>query len=712
MYIGHRNEFGEQPLRDHLEATASLARGFGAQFGMGALAGYLGLCHDIGKYSEKAQKRMRGAPEQVDHATAGGQVVAEKVGVLFANCVLGHHGGLLDFGSMADREGEGSVCGRLKKELDGGYDYSAYQTEITLQKPEFPKLHLLGDAGFSLSFCIRMLYSCLVDADYLDTERFMKQGRVVRPAHDSIPALLEKLESHLKRFDHPKTELNKRRCAILEEAKAAAQWEPGLYSLTVPTGGGKTLASLAFALRHAKQHGKKRVIYVIPYTSIIEQTADQFAEILGAENVLEHHSNVELENPQDDSDPKRLEAENWDCPVIVTTSVQFFESLYANRPSACRKLHHIANSVIIFDEAQMLPLSYLKPCVRSIAELVHNYRCTAVLCTATQPVLDRFFPLEVQMREICSHPQQLQQAFRRVTFQDAGPLTDAQLAGRLNALEQVLCIVNTRKQAQAVFALLEPEGSFHLSTLMHPQHRRRVLAEIRLRLIENLPCRVVATSLSEAGVDVDFPVVYRAKSGLDSILQAAGRCNREGKRPAADSLVCVFEPEDTYQPPLPVRQALSGFRHVQRAYEEIDSLEAVESYFLFLYRILGDSNDQKGIVKRLEYAAKTGCNFPMKRIADDFKLINSDTFPVLIPFEEAAAALAERLRRGECSRNLMRQVGAYSVNIYPYQRELLYEKGMLRSYLDEQVLVLIVRGAYDDALGLRVETETGRGLFG
>lgn len=328
-------------------------------------------------------------------------------------------------------------------------------SEIEMEKPLPLSLKPLESAGFSISFFVRMLFSCLVDADYLDTEAFVTDGAMERGGYDGIETLRTRLMEHLQsRFYPPKNELNRKRCDILEACIREASSAPGLYSLTVPTGGGKTLASQAFALEHAKIHGLRRVIYVISYTSIVEQTAEKFAEVLGAPNVLEHHSGAEYDNEEEQS-RRHLAAENWDAPVIVTTNVQFFESLFAARTSRCRKLHNIVGSAIIFDEAQMLPLKYLKPCVRAIAELCHNYGCTAMLCSATQPALDGLFPKQIKRTEIMRDLATLYEFFRRTHIVDIGAQDDEALAQRLRFHTQALCIVRTRKQAQNLYRLME-----------------------------------------------------------------------------------------------------------------------------------------------------------------------------------------------------------------------------------------------------------------
>ncbi len=365
-----------------------------------------------------------------------------------------------------------------------------------------------------------------------------------------------------------------------------------------------------------------RVIYVIPYTSIIDQNAAVFSDILGSENVLEHHSGAEWsadENIKPTAYRKALAAENWDVPVVVTTSVQFFESLYSNRASLCRKLHNIANSVIIFDEAQSLPVPYLRPCVAAIAELVKHYRTTAVLCTATQPALQPLFAEfapDLPMREIIPDPAKLYETFRRTTLYHAGTLSQEALASQLTAMSQVLCIVNCRKTAQDLCSNLPAEGCYCLTTLLCPAHRKTLLKEIRQRLASGLPCRVVSTSLIEAGVDVDFPAVYRELAGLDSILQAAGRCNREGKHSAKESIVTVFTLEGLGIPPMIRLNADTAERVLQR-YADPAGLDAIEEYFTFYRTLKGDAQlDAAHILP--DFQAKL---MPFASTAEKFHLI-------------------------------------------------------------------------------------------
>lgn len=722
MILAHIREDGtEQSLQEHLLQTAELAKEFADAFGTGDLAYLMGLTHDIGKYSEAFQKRIRGeSPRAVDHSTAGGQLLYQSLGPIPAYGIMGHHSGLMNGGSERVSSGEAvssELFSRLKRSVE---NYQAYQNEISL--PDYVPSALpvsVEDTGFSISLLTRMLYSALVDADFLDTEDFMSSHDVKRGGYDTIKTLYDRYCRHVEKYQQPKKDIDIRRNEIYQDCMRMAIGDPGLFSLTVPTGGGKTISSLGFALKHAKKHGMQRVIYVIPYTSIIEQNAAVIGDIVGAENVLEHHSSVSYDTDDDAANLKRLSAENWDAPVVVTTNVQFFESLFACRSSKCRKLHNIANSVIIFDEAQMLPLPYLIPCVKTIAKLVKNYKSTAVLCTATQPALHSFFPETLQPVEICSDPGKLYEIFRRVTIQNAGTLSDEELAQRLNAQEQVLCIVNSRKQAQALFENLN--GGYHLSTLMTPEHRKRVISAIREDLKASRPCRVVSTSLVEAGVDFDFPVVYRAKAGIDSVIQAAGRCNREGLRAASDSFVYVFETDSGYRLPHMLEQPAAAYDIVSEEYGDIGSPEAIHRYFSLLYTLKQHTAlDKLNLVSRFNDGwAKNGGSFPFRDVAEDFRLIEQNTFSVFIPLDEEAKGLEQRITFGERSRSLLRAVGRHSVNIYENHLSLLLQNGQVE-FMDAQASkkikdgIFILRGTegvYDKSTGLLLEPETGFGLF-
>jgi CRISPR-associated endonuclease/helicase Cas3 len=713
IFAAHLRENGMiQSVKKHLEGAATLAKKFGSSFGSGDYAYLCGMLHDIGKYSDKFQKRIYEGGKIVDHSTAGAKTAVNQygtVGRLLAYCIAGHHAGLPDGGGPVDTSDEATLCGRLKKEVE---PFEKFKEEIDLNLPtKIPPLPIRPlKKGFSTSFYVRMLFSCLVDADFLDTEIFMSTSGIKRDVGESIEALNVKLDAHLEEFKNPLNDINRKRSEILNCCIEKSSWKKWLYALTVPTGGGKTLSSLAFALKHAKKHKMDRVIYVIPYTSIIEQNADVFKDVLGQENVLEHHSNFSYDDTNEMLIRQRLATENWDMPVIVTTTVQFFESLFANKTSKCRKLHNMANSVIVFDEAQMLPNDYLLPCVNAISELVYNYGCTVVLCSATQPALGSFWPKELVPLELCDHANELFAFFKRTEFVSAGELQDTELAKRLNAEKQVLCVVNTRKQAQNVYRLLKKKGSYHLSTLMYPLHRTEILKEIKNRLKKHLPCHVVSTSLIEAGVDVDFPVVYRADAGLDSEIQAAGRCNREGRRKI--SPVYIFRPSEEYRRQMPdtLKRPAEIARSVASRFDDIASPEAIDAYFSDLYAAEGQRLDGHGIIESLEDGFEKGLSFPFAQIASEFRLIENATYAVVIPDNDIAAGLVRRLKNGEYNRQLLRNIQQYSVNIYPYSYKALHDSGYIEP-LGDDFAVLINLEKYSRKTGLDVGSETGRGIF-
>lgn len=710
QYYAHRSEDGRrQILLQHLIGTAKWCAAFAAAFGAEALGRLIGLMHDIGKYARGGQRRILEGGPKVDHATAGAIECMKRQQLVAAICVVGHHSGLPNMGGQADK-GKGTFWGRMNKEVEA---YDPWKQEVTL--PQVPPREV--KFILEMDFLIRMLYSCLTDADFLDTEAFMTNGQVERGGGEPISVLADRLDGYIQGWFPPKNELNAQRCAILRrciEQGQDVQQAPGLYTLTVPTGGGKTVASLAFALHHAKTHGLERVIYVIPYTSIIEQTADEFRKILGAENVLEHHSGVTYDI-QEEATPEtqRLAraTENWDMPVVVTTAVQFFESIYSNRSSKCRKLHNLAKSVLIFDEAQMLPVPCLRPCVSAMAQLVAHYHAAVVLCTATQPALNPLFAEFLPNRtatELCPEGTYEENVFRRVTFRQAGTRSWESLAEELTQLPQALCIVNTRRSAKTLYDRLgEQEGTFHLSTLMTPTHRRAVLEEVRERLKAGLPCRVVSTSLIEAGVDVDFPAVFREVAGLDSILQAAGRCNREGKRAAQDSVVTVFRSESRIPPLFQVN--VSAGQEVMRWQEDIASQAAITDYFNELMDLKGkQAPDAKGILKMIEEEP-----LPFQTVAERFRLIDDQARTIYIPLGEGAS-LIQRLQTGERSRALFRKLGQHGVSVYEGHFQGLVDAGdvlPVDSQSGENLWMLANTSLYDDQTGLALDAECGKAEF-
>ena len=697
-----------QSIEAHLKDTGELAETFAAEFGAAANGKLCGLAHDIGKYSDEFQLRLRGG-KKVDHATAGA-IECFKIKAEFeAVCVIGHHSGLPNVGHKdADTTESQTFFGRkLRAEQGGIPDYRKnWNGHIALPQDYFRP----SGRGFATAFYIRMLYSCLVDADYIDTETFMN-GDADRGNYEPLSALCDKLTAYISKWNNPTREIDILRQKILNSCIEKASAPRGIFSLTVPTGGGKTVASMAFALNHAVANSMKRIIYVIPYTSIIEQNAKVFRDILGQENVVEHHSSVsyELSENADELEYRSaLATENWDAPVIVTTAVQFFESLYANRSSKCRKLHNIANSVIIFDEAQMIPSNNLRPCVAAIAELVRAYNATAVLCTATQPAIDEMlleYSKKESVVELCPDVDGMFEKFRRTSFEKEGRLTTDELVSRLESQQQVLCIVNTRKFAQEVYEALPSEGRFHLSTLMCPVHRKQKLDEIRERLKSGKTCRVVSTSLIEAGVDVDFPRVFREMAGLDSILQAAGRCNREGKRSAESSIVTVFESENKVNKLIAVNR--DAAEETVRDWTQPNTTSTIERYFK-AYRDFLRNDDKSGVITASEKGI-SGCGLPFEWIAKEFKLIDQNTFTVYISVGEGKE-LISRLREGERSRELYRKAGMYSVSIYENHFNALINAGAAEPFGDDAA-ILTDLSLYSDEKGLATDVRDGSALF-
>ena len=647
-----------------------MAQAFGVVFGAGYWAYLAGLWHDLGKYSKEFQDYLRAVTcgdtsvkiQKVDHSTAGAQLANATLkggtGKLLAYVIAGHHGGLPD----GKNPEYASLASRLEKIVP---DYSAapdFLKEIS-NNPELPFKLLPERGGFQLSFFTRMIYSCLVDADFLDTEKF-KDSRLheLRSGYPSVDELSTRLDMRLKELEANAlpTPINRSRRAILDRCAKAADQATGLFSLSVPTGGGKTLSSMAFALRHALKHGLRRIIYVIPYTSIIEQNADVFRQAMGDEAILEHHSNFE---PEKEDMRSRLASENWDAPVVVTTNVQFFESFFHNRSSRCRKLHNVAKSVVILDEAQMLPTDYLKPCLEVLRELTTVYGSTVVICTATQPALSarEDFREGLQgIREIMPDPGELYNEFRRVQTINLGKITDEDLARRLSDHHQALCIVNTRKHARKLFERLQnTDGAFHLSGFMCPEHRREVISRLRTDLAEGRPCRVISTQLIEAGVDVDFPAVYRAATGIDSVAQAAGRCNREGRMERGE--VFIFTPEDKL-PAGHFRQTADLGAMVLRRFPDPLSPDAVEAYFRALYWEKGEDLDKEGILADLSEGRLRG-DFPFSGVSRKFRIIKEESESVIIPWNRDTEDVIGKLRHIENPAFLARRLQRYSVTV-------------------------------------------------
>ena len=723
----------------HLIGVAEKSASYTDNPEISRIAYLAGLLHDLGKYSLAYQNRLINQGPRVDHSTAGAQEITQLcqgskskiLATLIAYCVAGHHTGLTDYGSISDFASEPTLHARLQRSLE---DYSAYKTELDLSvinDLSYPSLKITTKTGqFTFSFLTRMVYSMVVDADFQDTETFMNESPKPRGGYPSLTSLNASLGKYMQRFaNSPRTNINDLRNGVLSSTTTRSSDDQGFFSLTVPTGGGKTLASLNFALRHAVMHNLERIIYVVPYTTIIEQNAKVIKEALGEENVLEHHSNFDWDfsNTNQDLGDRfeeadsslrlrlKLATENWDIPIIVTTNVQFFESLFAHKSSRSRKVHNIANSVVIFDEAQNLPMEYLKPSLLAVTELVWNYGTTSVFCTATQPQLSKHLHPEVKVQEIISDPQELYGKFRRIEVIDLGKKSDQQVIELLQEHEQALCIVNTRRHASGLYSMLDSDSKFHLSTLMYPHHRQSTIAQIQNALANGLPCKVISTQLLEAGVDLDFPVGFRALAGLDSIIQAGGRVNRNNHQKLAP--LYVFEPLTEFIKKNPgfVQQSSDVTKMVLREWQGKDpvSTDAIKHYYDTLYNLQSEhAFDNKRILDYFEKKGARDLEFDFRKASEDFNIIGDSTVSVIVPIEPETIHLVQQLKWTEYPQALARKLQFYSVNIYRHEFNQLLAEG--RIVIEQERFPVLINPAsdYDPKTGLLLKSvPSGEAIF-
>lgn len=715
-----------QRLDDHLRSCAELAKKFAKPFSSGLWAERLGWLHDAGKSRETFQSYIRhctageAAKDDVydsqdhTHSGVGACWAVEKLGLtgrILAYCVAGHHAGLPDF--IGGRKPNGALNIRLAGEkvfLEEPQVRQWIECHDSLWAEKCQPPWQFGQNSTDMSFWIRMLYSCLVDADYLDTERFMAPRQAdERSGYPELGELADEFESKMsdKEASAPKTQVNSIRRRIRGDCMRAADGDIGMYSLTVPTGGGKTLSATAFALRHAVKHGLKRIIYVIPYTSIIDQTAEVLRSFFGEKNVLEHHSNLD---PDKETLKSKLSTENWDAPVIVTTSVQFFESLYGCRSSQCRKLHNISESVVILDEVQLLPPKLLWPCTEALAQLASHYRVTVVLSTATQPALKNVGPIR-DVREIVADPDDLYRQLKRVSVefpQDTGTRQGwEEIADELSGHSQVLCIVNTKKDARQLAQELSKrcrEGVVYLSTWLCGAHRSALISEIKEKLSHGESVRVVSTQLVEAGVDLDFPVVYRAFTGLPSIAQAAGRCNREGRRPEAGKVKVFMPPKQSPRGELLKAEQVSKSLLRENPLINLDCDGIYREFFERYY----DAQNDDGKQRYSEWLSVNcrSAEFSFRTASEDFKIVPDDTVSVIVRYAEGND-LIEKLREEGISVRLRRRLQRYAVSVSTQQLAKLRNSGLVEE-LPEGIglFVQCVDSLYDMQYGLDLEKES------
>ena len=732
--------FVEQSIEEHCLNVARLARELIYEdedsCGLKDLAYNAGLLHDFGKYRPDFQRYILAAsganpsgkvPTKAPHAIVGA-IEARRlfdepmIADTLAYCVSGHHRGLYDHNEMERRLRHGEhkrwcdACEKLTSVEDLG------TTDC-------------DDVGepYDLQMAIRMLFSALVDADRLDTEQFMTpdlsaERLRIKGNYASLCTLRERLRAKTESFSSaPDTPVNRARAYFLESCRThGAGSDPGIYTLSLPTGAGKTISSMAWALEMAICNHHDRIIYVIPYTSIITQTAMVFREIFGEENILEHHSEVVVEQQGEgdsgDEQMSRLKflTENWDAPIILTTNVQFFESLFASKPAKCRKVHSIANSVIVMDEVQALPEGFLSPILSAIDTLSEAFHCSILCCSATQPVYDEdlnspddgsdyYTPLDTR-GDLVPREAKYFVPFDRVDYHlEPQTVTSQELAERLAAEHSVLCVVNSRKDAGQVYRALRDlpkvnaDEVIHLSRSMCSAHLRRAIETIKDRMREGKPTKVISTQLIEAGVDLDFPCVWRAHSGLGSIIQAGGRCNREGKMERRGQ-VFVFSLADGSRPFGNIARGCHATKmllhKLSNKITDPTDPEVIAKYYRLYFKDIPDF-DTEGIEKNLTEDPED-INF--ESAAERFKLIDEEgTFPVIVPYMEEGKALVRKIRNHEIlTRKDYHRMQEYSVSLRQGDYSTLLSHGNIEQipWGEDFISVLVDDECYDSVAGV------------
>ncbi len=710
-----------QKLITHIDGVRNNASFFSRAFGCEAWGALIGDWHDLGKFMNAFQLYMLEDEQRIEHAVVGGRYATDQFDDTLRRLALQltitcHHTGLQNSEALGKRLVNATqlVCEAIK---------NAPMDLLHRKLPEWPEWlnppdvtagkRKIDEWKRSLEFWIRMLHSCLVDADWLDAEK-REPDSPKRPYFPSIEELRDKLDRYIdkKVSEAKKNDVNAQRKNVLDACRNTALSDPGNFSLTVPTGGGKTLSGMSFALNHAAKNKMKRVIVVIPYTSIIEQNASVYAEIFGRENVIEHHANID---PEKDTERNRLASENWDAPIVVTTNVQFFESLYANKNSRLRKLHNIARSVIILDEVQSLPPELLYPILDAIRELREHYGCSVVLSTATQPALKKrtsFICGLDAVKEIIPDAMKLSRDLVRVNieWETDSAIEYSDISERIlkENMQRVLVVTHKRKDARVLAGLL-PENTYHLSASMCPSHRKDILNEVK-KLLENETSivRLVSTQLIEAGVDIDFPVVFRALAGIDSISQTAGRCNREGNDVNGGRLIVFRAPTDPPSGVLRLGKGITesllnssesdGFLRGDDGSLDLTSPAIYDTYFRLFYS--GLQLDGAGVQN-----ARASLDFP--EVAKRFRMIDSATYPVVVPYKDAYKRLEIVRAKFKPSRDDFRSLQPFIVQIYSQEFQALNNIGAIGSIHEKAFLYLSLpyERLYDERFGLVVSEE-------
>ena len=724
-YYAHTREDGErQTVKAHLTGVSEKAEKFSVDL-LKPLAKKASLYHDIGKYALNFQKRLDDDKVKFSHAACGAieyKTLADKndcFAPLMEYCIAGHHTGLMDGGTDADNSDSPTLNGTLKRadEYTGESDYSAYATEIefaTLTQEEItPPLNELRSAKDPTelieryAFFTKYVFSCLTDADFLDTEIFCNKN-VERGMSGDFEKALDKLNRELSNMPS-NTPLRQARSRIQQQAFDNSVNKSHISILDMPTGSGKTLCSLKLAL----ESGKKRIIYVIPYTSIIEQTANKFEKMFGdVLPVLQHHSNYsydgDTEEEKKTAEKLKRTCENWDAPLIITTSVQFFQSLYHYKGSALRKLHNLRDSVIVFDEIHLIPTNLLRPCLKAVGYITKYLNSEALFLSATMPdyskLFDKFLP-DVNYNKLVTDRNDFKY-FKKCEYEDKGKTTLETIAENASQCKNALIVVNTKKTAAELYKLVQGE-KYHLSANMTPAHRSRVIEAVRKKLENGEHITVVSTSLVEAGVDLDFNTVFRQLSGLDSILQAGGRCNREGKDDKG--YVYVFDIDETYRKGSDLAMRINKTKGLLKKYQDITSYDCIKEYYDGIFDFNQSRIAENSIAKYNEQSNSfdrqglmSPYSIPFRSYAMQFEYISADTISIVIDDigDNTCHELVETLRKGDMS--VRRALQKYSVSVYMNVFKDLYSQRVLNDH-GTGIFILENQSYYNNETGLNTQ---------
>ena len=720
MKNAHKLNDKEQSIIKHLKGVADMAASFSTEF-MRDYVYAAGIAHDIGKYAEDFQKRLNGGKNRFEHSACGAIEIGELAKDDFSKgmtymlqyCIAGHHTGLPDGGTSVDSaDADNTLHAKLnrKKYYTGDADYSSYKEDITLQLPDYSKLINIIfknqdqiEVIEKYAFFTRYIFSCLTDADYLDTERFYSLG-MDRELNADFGKMLDIINEELeKRSLVSDTPLKKARKDLQEQAFENCLSDSRINILDMPTGSGKTLCSMKIALKKLIEHEKKRIIYVIPYTSIIEQTAETFEKLFGEyADIVQHHSNYCYDDEKENSTAEKLKrsTENWDAPVIITTSVQFFQSLYHYKGSGLRKLHNMADSVIVFDEVHMFPEMYLQPCLRAIGFITEYLKSEVLFLSATMPDFSELFERysgNAAYDELIKDKSSFG-FFQKCRYTDLGKTDIESIAVKADDYDSSLIIVNSRKTAREVYKLLSGK-KYHLSAYMTPHDRSETIKQIRADLdklrnnsADAEKITVVSTSLVGAGVDLDFLAVFRQLAGLDSILQSGGRCNREGRMKYGD--VFIFETDEKISGDMEIRAGI--LKDMLEKGLDITSEECIREYYRRLFRYSDDIIEQNTIAKECNGFD----NIPFRTYAEGFEFIKDETISVVINNNTETEKLVQQLEYG--GKSIRRKLQRYSVSLKKHE----FDEAMKKGIIDDKkcgVFVLANNDYYRNETGFDID---------